>query len=234
MARLTTMPPITVAATDLTPFGLEWHANGGNFTKKQSMDFGYIFDIAIGTALAEMLGGIPVRRPARESIASPAEDCVEVGPVRIVGGVRAQDFDAGYRPDGVRAAFDSKTLNSADSIMKNWRNMINDLATEATTVHSRFPHAVVGFMVVFPSPAIGEPQLSAIIETLERLARRHGVDGPVYMAEAISFALWNPDDGTIHPTIPDIKSTLRIEKFSGFIETAYVNRYKGLPPHAVE
>jgi len=47
----------------------------------------------------------------------------------------------GYRPDGLRFAFDSKTLNDKKSIGKNWQNMINDLATEATTVHSRFPYA---------------------------------------------------------------------------------------------
>ncbi|MDP2935994.1 MAG: hypothetical protein Q8O86_05835, partial [Dehalococcoidia bacterium] len=72
---------------------------------------------------------------------------MEVGPVHIVGGVRPQNFDVGYRPDGVRFAFDSKTINDLDSVRKNWQNMVNDLATEATTVHSRFPYAVVAFMV---------------------------------------------------------------------------------------
>lgn len=56
--------------------------------------------------------------------------------------------------------------------------MVNDLATEATTVHSRFPHALVAFMVVFPNPSLVEPQRSAIIGTLERLARRVGVEDP--------------------------------------------------------
>jgi hypothetical protein len=109
--------------------------------------------------------------------------------------------------------------------------MINDLATEATTVHSRFPHAVVAFMVVIPTPCIVEPQLSAIIETLERLGRRVGVADPDYLAEAISLVLWQPNDGALNENLPGPASPLRIEKFSGFIETAYVSRYKGLPPH---
>ncbi len=148
-----------------------------------------------------MLGGIPIVAPVRNSLIPPERDCVEVGPVRVIGGVRPQDFDVGYRPDGVRFAFDSKTLNDRNSINKNWQNMINDLATEATTVHSRFPHAVVAFIVALPEPVVSEPQRAAITETLERLARRGGVAGPEYMAEAISLVLWRPD-GTIAPASP--------------------------------
>lgn len=110
--------------------------------------------------------------------------------------------------------------------------MINDLATEATTVHSRFPHAVVAFMVIVPEPCLGEPQRSAIVETLERLARRQKVEDSDYMAEAISLIVWNPDDGSVSSSIPAPESPLRIEKFSIQVETAYVSRYKGLPPYA--
>jgi hypothetical protein len=156
-----------------------------------------------------------------------------VGPVRVIGGVRPQNFDVGYRPDGVRFAFDSKTLNDTDSLRKNWQNMINDLATEATTVHSRFPHAVVGFMVIIPTPCFIEPQRSAMTETLERLARRNSVEDPDYMAEAMSLVIWNPDDGRIEEDVPPLTSPLRLEKFASQIEAAYVSRYKGLPPHAV-
>src|ERR1041384_4535372 len=109
--------------------------------------------------------------------------------------------------------------------------MINDLATEATTVHSRFPHAVVAFMVIIPTPCFIEPQRSAMIETLERLARRGGVEDPSYMAEAIALVIWNPDDGRIETSIPSSASPLFLERFSEQIEAAYVSRYKGLPPH---
>lgn len=125
--------------------------------------------MAVGTALAAMLGGVPITTPNANALTPSHPDCVEVGPVRIIGGVRPQNFDVGYRPDGVRFAFDSKTLNDSKSVGKNWQNMINDLATEATTVHSRFPHAVVfphaivfphavvAFMVVVPEPCLPEP-----------------------------------------------------------------------------
>lgn len=200
---------------------------------QSSTQLGNLFDAAVGASLATMLGGITVVRPASTALTASLADCVEVGPVRIIGGVRPQNFDVGYRPDGVRVAFDSKTLNDTDSLRKNWQNMINDLATEATTVHSRFPHAVVAFMVIIPTPCFIEPQRSAMVETLERLARRGGVEEPDYMAEAISLVIWNPDDGRIEPDVPPPTSPLRLEKFSSHVEAAYVSRYKGLPPHAV-
>lgn len=108
--------------------------------------------------------------------------------------------------------------------------MINDLATEATTVHSRFPHAVVAFLVALPASCLVGSRRTAVIETLERLARRTGVQSPDYMAEAITLVLWNAD-GTMDANYPPSNSTLRIEKFSELVEQAYWSRYKGLPPH---
>ncbi|MGI4791572.1 MAG: hypothetical protein ACRYFS_22340 [Janthinobacterium lividum] len=235
MAKLVTMPPVAVSSAELAKFGVTWTSNGGHLSRtppQSSGELGKLFDVAVGTALSAMLGRIPIEIPSSTILIPSKPDCVEVGPVRIIGGVRPQNFDVGYRPDGVRFAYDSKTLNDAKSVGKNWQNMINDLATEATTVHSRFPHAVVAFMVIVPEPCLGEPQRSAMVETLERLARRQRVEDSDYMAEAISLIIWNPDDGSISSSIPAAESPLRIEKFSLQVETAYVSRYKGLPPHA--
>lgn len=234
MATLASMPPIVIDLAELALFGSTWTNNGGNLSRtppRSSGELGKLFDSAVGQALATMLGGIKVVSPNSNALTPPLPDCVEVGPVRIIGGVRPQNFDVGYRPDGARFVFDSKTLNDRESVGKNWQNMVNDLATEATTVHSRFPHAVVAFMVICPAPCVSQPLRRAIIETLERLARRNMVDGPLYMAEAIAFVLWNPNDGTIDPSVPVPSSPLRIERFSEQVEAAYVSRYKGLPPH---
>jgi len=234
MATLASMPLIDIAQTELAKFGSTWLQNGERLSRtppQSSGELGRLFDMAVGKALATMLGGIEIISPNSSSLTPPRPDCVEVGPVRIIGGVRPQNFDVGYRPDGIRFAFDSKTLNDKESIGKNWQNMINDLATEATTVHSRFPHALVAFMVIYPAPCVSAAHQKATIETLERLARRTTVDGPLYMAEAIALVLWNPGDGTIDSAIPNPSSSLRIEKFSEQIEAAYISRYKGLPPH---
>jgi hypothetical protein len=235
VARLAKMPALKIDRTELAEFGREW-------LKKQSLsrtpphssaELGELFDRAVGNALAEMLGNIAVVKPSSNTLVPSQPDCVEVGPVRIIGGVRPQNFDVGYRPDGIRFAFDSKTLNDTKSVCKNWQNMINDLATEATTVHTRFPHAVVAFMVVIPSPCLTEPTRAAMVETLERLGRRNGIDRPNHMAEVISLVLWDPATGAIDSTVPPNDSLLHVERFSEQVEAAYVSRYKGLPPHRV-
>lgn len=205
------------------------------FDKRQGMAFGSVFDGAVGAALAKMLGDINIHQFAANRRASALlpryPDCVEVGPVRVVGGVRPQNFDVAYRPDGVRIAFDSKTLNDVSSIRKNWQNMVNDLGTEATTVHTRFPYAVVGFMVAVPRPALQAAQEADLVRTLERLGSREHVLDQAHLAEAIALVVWDPVDGSIDPSVPAVGSGLRFEEFMPRIHRAYVERYKGLPPH---
>ncbi|MFL5692331.1 MAG: hypothetical protein ACJ795_11045, partial [Ktedonobacteraceae bacterium] len=121
MAALASMPPVTIDHAELLRFGNTWTENGGRLSRtppQSSGELGKMFDMAVGRALATLLGGIQIITPAASSLTPPLSDCVEVGPVRIIGGVRPQNFDVGYRPDGVRFAFDSKTLNDKDSIGK--------------------------------------------------------------------------------------------------------------------
>src|SRR5438128_1862472 len=173
MGSLASMPAIAIAPAELLPFGQTWTARGGSLSRtppNSSIQLGALIDSKVGSALATMLGGIQVTSPAsRNALLPPAADCVEVGPCRIIGGVRPQNFDVAYRPDGIRFAFDSKTLNDAKSVQKNYQNMINDLATESTTVHSRFPYALVAFLVIVPSPCLIAPQRDGLTGTLERL-----------------------------------------------------------------
>ena len=234
MAQLAPMPAVAIDLAELAQFGQRWTANNGALSRTppySSGQLGNLFDAAVGSAIAAMLGGIPIITPSPTALVATEPDCVEVGPVRVVGGVRPQNFDVGYRPDGLRFAFDSKTLNDKKSIGKNWQNMINDLATEATTVHSRFPYAVVAFMVVLPKPALTDG-LGAIIGTLERLGGRRLVDEPEHRAEAMSLVIWDPATGTIDAGVPESSSPIRFERFSDDVERSYTARYKGLPPHA--
>jgi hypothetical protein len=122
-------------------------------------------------------------------------------------------------------------LNDRDSVGKNYQNMINDLATEAATVHTRFPYAVVAFMVVIPSPCLAEPQRSALIGRLEGLNRRVTVGDPAHLAESIALVAWDPHAGTVDNANPPAASSVRLERFSERIQAAYFLRYQGLPPH---
>ena len=213
MAQLKPMPPLNLAVANLLPFGLQWQANGSALSRTpphSSMQLGAMINAAVGSALAEMLGGIPVERPRPTSLLPSKPDCVEVGEVRIVGGVRPQNFDVGYRPDGVRFALDSKTLNDRVSVGKNYQNMLNDLATEATTVHVRFPNAVVAFVVAVPGPCLVGPTSDALIARLEGLSGRTAYNEPSHLAEALALIVWNPMNGTIEPDRPKPSSALRV------------------------
>jgi hypothetical protein len=228
------MPPIQINPADLTRFGARWVANGHALSRKRpesSNQFGQLFNEAVGQALASMLGGIPIVRPSSSHLIPSNPDCVEVGEVRIIGGVRPQNFDVGYRPDGLRFALDSKTLNDSKSVGKNYQNMINDLATEATTVHTRFPAAVVAFIVAIPGPCISGSLENAIVARLEGLAGRANYTDPPHLAEAMSLVIWDPISGTIAATRPPAQSILRLESFPTQVYETYRRRYAGLPPH---
>lgn len=207
---------------------------GDCFDKKQGMDFGKTaIDPVVAQALSTMLGGIPISLPLNSDALLPptGSDCVEIGDTKVVGGVRAQNFDIAYRPDGIRIVYDSKTLNDAGSIRKNWNNMVNDLTAEATTVHTRFPYALVLFFIVIPKPALHPNQAADIIRTLERMNERTGVQEENHRAESIALVIWDPDNGEIDSACPSPTSSLRLEKFALRIEQVYLSRYKGLPPH---
>ena len=96
------MPAVTVEQAELTRFGETWRNNGGGLSRtppQSSSQLGNLFDAAVGASLVMMLGGIPIVRPASTALTASVADCVEVGPVRIIGGVRPQNFDVGYRPE---------------------------------------------------------------------------------------------------------------------------------------
>lgn len=228
------MPALAVSTPDLARFGARWTEHGGRLRRtrpESSLELSSLLAKTVAEPLATFLGGIPIVAPNRNALMAPQPDCVELGEIRIVGGVRPQNFDVGYRPDGIRFAFDSKTLNDRESVAKNYQNMINDLATEATTVHSRFPYALVSFLVGVPAPCLVEPQASALIGTLERLARRILVDEPAHLAEAIALVVWDPATGEVLSDVPETASPLRMETYSALVEERYRERYKGLPPH---
>jgi hypothetical protein len=218
------MSPVILPQKELAAFGAAWLANGGTFDKSSpnhtATKLGGLIDTAVASSLATMLGGVeilPGSRKKKTALYPPNPDCVETGHVTLVGGIRKQNYDVCYRPDGARVAFDSKTLNEeTKSVGKNWQNMVNDLATEAATVHTRFPLAVVAFLVLIPEPAIGGA-LDPLSWSLDGLGGRETDRDPPHQAEAMCLALWDPKTGTISPTLPDPQThpLVRIEKFAG-------------------
>ena len=109
--------------------------------------------------------------------------------------------------------------------------MINDLASEAATVHTRFPFCIAAFIVALPVPAVRPPQLRAIVSTLERLGSRRDELDQHHLAEAIALVLWNPDNGGIEQDVPARDSSIHLRAVSGRVQDAYIDRYQHLPPH---
>lgn len=244
---LQAMPQVTPSTADLQTWGSCWLATAGTpakngspiakkvscFDKKQGMDFGKVFDRAFAIAVAQMLGGVEIVERDSDDLIPPKPNVMEVGKTRIVGGIRPQNYDAAYRPDGPRIVFDSKTLNDAKSVSKNWQNMVNDLATEAATVHTRFPYCIVAFIVALPAPAVLAPQRRDIVRTLERLGNRKDELDQSHLAEAIALVLWDPATGNLDPNVPGVGSNLRLDTMHDRVYPHYVDRYKNLPPHDV-
>jgi len=221
---------VVLPASRLVEIGRHWNPTDSELPKAQGQLVGTLCDETVGTALATMLGGISVKKPKMNSLLPAGPDCVEVGPTRVIGGIRPQNFDVSYRPDGVRFAYDSKTLNGQESLAKNYQNMINDLGAEATTVHARFASAIVAFIVAVPEPCLGNHGRN-LIAALTRLCGRETTSGDLYKAEAIGLIVWHPRDGSIDANWPPADSLLRIEKFSNQVEACYTYRFAGQPPH---
>lgn len=224
------MPRIELSFDRLVEIGKHWIAKDSELPKTQGELVGKLCDETVGRALATMLGNIEVKKPKMNSLLPAGPDCVEVGPTRVIGGIRPQNFDVAYRPDGVRFAYDSKTLNGLESLAKNYQNMINDLGAEATTVHARFASAIVAFIVAVPEPCLGNHGRN-LIAALTRLCGRDTTSGDLYKAEAIGLIVWHPDDGSIDANWPPVDSPLRIENFSQQVEACYTYRFAGQPPH---
>ncbi|MBI4024046.1 MAG: hypothetical protein HY360_03640 [Verrucomicrobia bacterium] len=234
MANLQSMPQIELPTGRLTEIGGHWDVATSALPKAQGEKVGDLCDLAVGRSLAIMLGNIPVLPPTKSTaLLPPKPDCVEVGPTRVIGGIRPQNFDVAYRPDGIRFAYDSKTLNTRQSLSKNYQNMINDLGTEAATVHTRFPSAIVAFIVAVPEPCLGTHRQN-LTSALTRLCGRRATGGDVHKAEVISLVAWNPTSGLVDNAWPPSDSYLRIESFSKQVEACYADRFAGLPPHNVD
>ena len=239
MPSLTKMPPITLEPEVLAEWGSRWSGTEGSdgrakgpqrFDRKQSIHFAQIFDRAFATSLAAMLGDVSVVKPGANALTPAQPDCVEIGSTRVIGGIRPQNYDVAYRPDGPRIVFDSKTLNDEASIRKNWQNMINDLASEAATVHTRFPYCIVAFIVALPLPAVRPRQRRAIASTLDRLGSRRDELDQHHLAEAIALVIWDPVTGQVSSP-DDSTQSISLASMRERLESSYSDRYRHLPPH---
>ena len=67
MATLQTMPPIALLPAQLAALGVHWNTAANVLPKAQGEALGSLCDNAVGTAIATMLGGIPLLAPINKS-----------------------------------------------------------------------------------------------------------------------------------------------------------------------
>src|SRR2546425_415483 len=100
MATLRPMPAVVLPADQPLAIGRTWNAETFTLVKASGEQLGRLCDRTVGGCLAQMLGGIPVVAPANaRTMLPPQPDCVEVGPARVIGGIRPQNFDVACRPE---------------------------------------------------------------------------------------------------------------------------------------
>jgi len=232
MAQLQNMPQVVLDPIKLVAYCKTWNATKAELPKASGEKVGKLCDESVSSALAHMLGGLKICPPkSSTALLPPYPECVEVGPTRVIGGIRPQNFDVVYRPDGIRFAYDSKTLNTKMSVGKNYQNMINDLGTEAATVHTRFPTAVVAFLFAVPLPCLGNHR-PGLLGALSRLGGRLTTNADLHKAEAIAIAAYDPMTGKLDPTWPPpTMAKLRLDNFHLQVQACYLERFAGLPPH---
>jgi hypothetical protein len=92
MAILAPMPQVNLPTNELLAFGAQWTANDDRLSRTppySSLQLGTLANTAVATALATMLGGIPIVAPiSSNALLPPHADSVELGEIRVVGGVR--------------------------------------------------------------------------------------------------------------------------------------------------
>jgi hypothetical protein len=98
MARLRPMPAIALPQASLAQFGALFVQNGNKLARTVSQQLTNVIDQEVASALAVMLGNIPVRGAQRGKIWPPDADCVETAPATVVGAVRTQNSTLSTAP----------------------------------------------------------------------------------------------------------------------------------------
>lgn len=88
MAVLTRMPDLEIPPDALRQIAGSWDPAQEALAKEDGERLGRLCDQTVGEALATFLGGVPIRTPNPRDLLPESPDCVEIGPARVIGGIR--------------------------------------------------------------------------------------------------------------------------------------------------
>lgn len=185
--------------------------------------------IRLSRALARhILAELRVRLPQLNGVA---------GETTVAGALRSADADVAesHPLDGLRLAIELKPINAA--VGRAIWNRFGDIRAFAVNIHLKFPFAVVGGVLVFPSwewatsrtrGRYKKPTTHLVERAVARLQRAGGrlkeSDAP-HLMEGVWVLLYDPDTKTIDPAVPPPGARLRFEEFIEDLVEAYRARF---------
>jgi hypothetical protein len=165
-------------------------------------------------------------------------NCV-VGEREISGALRRMQADVSeiHPTDGLRLAVELKPVNLA--VGRAIWNRFGDIRTFAVNVHLKFPFAVVGGVLTFPTyewRTLAQPAgdgrtdtthliRRAVLRLMRAGGRRTEGDAP-HLLEGVAVVVYDPDTGSIVPDLPPVDSGLRWEAFTAKLVEAYMARFE--------
>jgi hypothetical protein len=150
----------------------------------------------------------------------------------VSGALRTQNADVSEfnELDGLRLGIEIKPVNLA--VGRAIWNRFGDIRTFAVNLHLKFPFAVIGGILVFPTHELtkkGRRSTRGLVaRAVGRLIRAGGRESEAeaaHLLEGICVLLYDPDTATVDVALPPVGSGLRWEEFILAMQTAYDARF---------
>lgn len=180
---------------------------------------------ALGRALLEDL------RDHLEGALGPG---ATAGEANVSGALRVARADVTemHVLDGLRLAVELKPVNLA--VGRAIWNRFGDIRMTAVNLHLKFPFAVVGGVLTFPTyeenerTGVRKPTRHLIeraIARLERAGGRRTEGDAAHLLEGVGVLVYDPDTAATVPDLPPADSPLRWENFITTMAEAYAARF---------
>jgi hypothetical protein len=177
---------------------------------------------ALGSALADEL----------EDQLDDKNASLYAGERNVSGALRVVRADVSefHQLDGLRLAIEIKPVNLA--VGRAIWNRFGDIRTFAVNLHLKFPFAVVGGLLVFPTfeTVKGKPKdtthlINRAVDRLSRAGGRKTEGDAPHLLEGVGVVVYDPASGQLDPATPPSGSGLRWDEFIEDLATAYNARF---------
>jgi hypothetical protein len=154
------------------------------------------------------------------------------GEIPVAGALRVAQMDVVEMTqlDGLKLAVELKPVNLA--VGRAIWNRYGDIRVGAVSTHLKFPFAVVGGVLTFPTWEWTNGQkkstthlVARAVELLRRAGNRRREDDAPHRLEGVAVVLFDPDSSEIHEQLPAAGSGVRWQEFVQSLAEAYDLRF---------